>query len=170
MSVIATLNIAANGATSLAGSSAPLSSAPDRQRFLALHRRAGAHITGPNSAKSELYSDRQIPLIILSRSQKSERSTKAEIVNTSEGLQEAMRTIALRYPEPLVIEAGPTLLLALTAAGCIDEIELSLSPLDGDGDFINLEELTSHFEFISDENIAGTRLLQGRYKGDSAYR
>lgn len=170
MSVIATLNIGANGATSLAGSSAPLSSAPDRQRFLALHRRAGLHITGRNSAISELYSERKIPLVILSRTQASERTPEAEIVNTSGGLQEAMREIALRFPAPLVIEAGPLLLMALVAAGCIDEIELSLSPIDGDGNFINIEELTSHFEIVSDENIDETRLLQGRYKGDSAYR
>lgn len=170
MSVIATLNIAANGATSLAGSSAPLSSAPDRQRFLALHRRAGAHITGPNSAKSELYSDRRIPLLILSRSLRSERTPEAEIFNTSEGLQEVMREISLRFPGPLVIEAGPQLLIALIAAGCVEEIELSFSPLDGDGNFINVEELTSHFEIVNSENIDGTQLLQGRYKGDSAYR
>jgi riboflavin biosynthesis pyrimidine reductase len=69
-----------------------------------------------------------------------------------------------------VVEAGPTLLLALIKQGCIEEIELSISPLSGDGNFVDQNELISHFEITSNELSEGTQLLQGRYNGDSAYR
>jgi riboflavin biosynthesis pyrimidine reductase len=170
MSVIATLNIAANGATSSGGSSAPISSLSDRKRFLALHRRAGVHIIGGNSASSELYSTSTIPLVILTRSQESHFLGNREIINTSDGLPKVMREIRTRFSEPIVVEAGPTLLLALIEQGCIEEIELSISPLSGDGNFVDKNELISHFEITSNELSEGTQLLQGRYNGDSAYR
>lgn len=170
MSVIATLNIGANGATSLVGSSAGISSAADRERFLALHRRAGVHLTGSKSASSELYSASTIPLLILSRSSGGNLSERGEIVQTTPGLQSVMRDIKARFPSPVVVEAGANLLMALVKQGCIEEIELSISPLLGDGNFIDQAELLHHFTITSDETIDGTQLLRGRYKGDSAYR
>jgi hypothetical protein len=170
MSVIATLNVGANGATSLAGSSAGISTAADRERFLMLHRRAGVHITGSNSASSELYSSTKIPLVILTRSAQNETVQGREIINTSDDLQGVMREIKERFPAPIVVEAGPSLLTALVGQGCIEEIELSISPLIGDGNFIDYAELLIQFNFIHDEIIDGTRLLHGRYNGDSAYR
>ena len=170
MSVIATLNVGENGATSLAGSSSGISTAVDRERFLKLHRRAGAHIAGPNSASSELYSSTKIPLVILTRSTHHKGAQACEIINTSDGLQDVMRDIKSRFPAPIVVEAGPKLLHALVNQGCIEEIELSISPLNGDGNFINISELLTHFNLTSDEAVNGTRLLHGRYNGDSAYR
>lgn len=170
MSVIATLNVGANGATSLAGSSIGISTPADRQRFLALHRRAGVHITGTHSAASELYSTSKIPLLILSRTSKSEMNESCEIVNTSAGLPSVMREIKGRFPAPIVVEAGAKLLTALVSQGCIEEIELSISPISGDENFIDYEELLTLFTIASDEITDGTRLLHGRYNGDSAYR
>jgi ribosomal protein L30E len=169
MSVIATLNIGANGATSLAGSSVGLSTAEDRKRFLALHRRAGAYVLGQKSAANELYTSSAAPVIILSRTLESRMKDGQEIINSSVGLEVVMRAIKTRFPAPIVVEAGPSLLLALVKKGCIEEIELSLSPIDGDGDFIDQSEITSHFTMLSDDTIKGTRLLHGRYNGDSAY-
>jgi hypothetical protein len=170
MSVIATLNVGANGATSLAGSSIGISTSADRERFLTLHRRAGAHITGRVSAASEMYSSTKIPLVVLSRTSMSEIREGFEIVNTSAGLQSAMREITTRFPSPIVVEAGPNLLTALVNQGCIEEIELSISPISGDGNFIDYAELLTHFTIAYDEIVDGTRLLHGRYNGDSAYR
>jgi riboflavin biosynthesis pyrimidine reductase len=169
MSVIATLNVGANGATSLAGSSKGISTAVDRERFLKLHRRASVHIAGPNSASSELYTSTKIPLVILTRSTHSQSNQGREIINTSDGLQGVMRDIKSRFPAPIVVEAGPNLLTALVKQGCIEEIELSISPLPGDGNFFDYTELLSHFNLTSDETIDGTRLLHGRYNGDSTY-
>lgn len=169
MSVIASLNIGANGATSLAGSSAGLSTPEDRQRFLALHRRAGAYLLGRNSASSELYSTSEVPIIILSRDVPSQLIDNRIIINTEAGLQNAMRGIKAEYQAPIVVEAGPKLLTALVAQGCIEEIELTFSPLSGDGDFIDSAELLAQFTITGDELINGTRLLHGRYNGNSAY-
>lgn len=169
MSVIATLNIGANGATSLEGSSLGLSTAEDRNRFLTLHRRAGAYVVGTKSAANELYTSSAIPLLILSRSLDSEVADGREIINTLDGLEDVMRDIRSRYPAPIVVEAGPTLLLALLGAGCIEEIELSISPLPGDANFIDQQEIIKHFTIIGDETVNGTRLLHGRYNGDSTY-
>jgi hypothetical protein len=170
MSVIATLNVGANGATSLAGSSTGISTTADRERFLKLHRRAGVHVAGANSANSELYSSTKIPLVILTRSTDSQSRRSREIINTSGGLQGVMREIKGRFPAPIVVEAGPNLLTSLVNQGCIEEIELSISPLIGDGDFIDCVELLTHFNLTTDDTIDGTRLLHGRYNGDSAYR
>lgn len=170
MSVIATLNVGANGATSLAGSSIGISTPADRQRFLSLHRRAGVHITGTHSASTEHYSSSKIPLLILSRTKESEIEEGREIVNTSAGLQKVMREIKSRFPAPIVVEAGPDLLTALITEGCIEEIELSISPISGDDNFIDYEEMLTHFTIASDEMVDGTQLLHGRYNGDSAYR
>jgi riboflavin biosynthesis pyrimidine reductase len=169
MSVIATLNIGANGSTSMAGSSVGLSTPEDRQRFLALHRRAGAYVLGRNSATSELYTTAKVPIFILSRDAQSQPINGEKIINVAQGLQSAMREIKAKYPAPIVVEAGPTLLMALVSQGCIEEIELSFSPLVGDGDFINDVELLAQFTIIVDEKVNGTRLLHGRYNGDSAY-
>jgi dihydrofolate reductase len=169
MSVIATLNIGANGATSLSGSSTGLSTPEDRQRFLVLHRRAGAYVLGPNSAASELYTTSQVPIVILSRDAQSQLIDNRKIINTADGLQSVMRRIKAEYQAPVVVEAGPKLLTVLVAQGCIEEIELTFSPLSGDGDFIDSAELLAQFTIIGDELINGTRLLHGRYNGDSAY-
>jgi RibD C-terminal domain len=170
MSVIATLVIGANGAASREGSSIGISTPADRERFLALHRRAKVHITGPKSVASELYSSTKIPLVILTRSAPSEREQHREIVNTVDGLPNVMREIKARFPSPIVVEAGPHLLGALVEQGCIEEIELSISPLLGDGNFLDYLALISHFTITNDELVDGTRLLHGRYNGDSAYR
>jgi hypothetical protein len=170
MSVIATLNVGANGATSLAGSSIGISTPADRQRFLALHRRAGVHITGTHSAASELYSSSKIPLLVLSRARKSEMKEGREIVNTSAGLQGVMREIKSRFAEPIVVEAGPNLLIALISQGCIEELQLSISPISGDDNFIDYEKLLTYFTITNVEMVDGTRLLHGRYNGDSTYR
>ena len=168
MSVIATLVIASNGATALDGSSTALSTPADRERFLTLHRSASAYITGRNSFSAESYARSSAPVLILSRS--GERVSGATVIDSSHGLPGAMRDVASRFASPIVVEAGPTLLIALVSQGCIEEIQLSISPVSGDENFIDYEELLKHFAIISDEVVDGTRLLHGRYNGDSAYR
>ena len=166
MSVIATLNIGSNGATSKSGNSQPLSTEPDRRRFLDLHRSAGAYVLGRNSFAAERYTSSSAPILILSRSL--EEVMGATLVTTSD-LAATMREIAKEYPHPILVEAGVSLLKPLIECGAIEELYLSLSPIDGDGDFVDKDELLSHFEVATSEEIEGTHLLKCRYKGDSAY-
>lgn len=171
MSVIATLNIGANGATSVAGSSRALSTVADRERFLALHRSAGAIVIGKNSATHESYSHGRAPIFILTRDLTFQiNDGKFEIIHIVTGLSDAMREIVAHNPSPIIVEAGPNLLLPLIAAGCIDEVQISLSPIAGDAHFIDWREIMKDFEVVRDEMVDGTRLLQGRYQGDATHR
>ena len=91
-----------------------------------------------------------------------------QVTVKSEDLGEISRRIDQRIDGDIVVEAGASLLTALINVGVIDEWELSISPIEGDGDFIDFESLLAKFD-VSEELVAdGTRLLQCRYKGDSA--
>jgi riboflavin biosynthesis pyrimidine reductase len=85
-------------------------------------------------------------------------------IRVDRDLLEITKLIDLRIPGDIVVEAGSTLLMALVEAGAIDFLELTLSPIAGDGDFIDVAELISHFEVIEEIDIDGTRLLQCRDK------
>lgn len=172
MAVIATLVVGSNNATSKGGQSSPLSTPPDRRRFLALHRSASAIITGRTSALVEDYSKTTAPIFVFTR--KLERLSlphpMMEQVTINQNLVEVTKAIASRFNGDVVVEAGIELLHALIELGAIDELALSISPVAGDGDFINVEDLLSRF-FIEHEIIEDdTRLLKCRYQGNSADR
>jgi len=167
MSVIATLVIASNGATALVGSSTALSTPADRGRFLTLHRSASAYITGRNSLSAESYARSSAPVLILSRS--GEPVSGATVIDSSQGLPRAMRDVASRFASPIVVEAGATLFMELLKNGCIEELQLSIVPLEGDSHFIDLDEVLSYLEITDDQIVDGTRLLKCSYTGSSAY-
>jgi riboflavin biosynthesis pyrimidine reductase len=171
MSVIATINVGRNGATSINGGSQGLSSAEDRQRFLTLHRSAGSYLVGRNSYLAERYSSTSTPIYILSESNLPIDGAPANLtVIAGRTLIESAQEIYKKGPHPIVVEAGVSLLIPLIESGCIDELELSISPIDGDAHFVDVEVILSHFEIVEDYLVDGTRILKGRYQGDSAYR
>jgi riboflavin biosynthesis pyrimidine reductase len=170
MALIATLVVGANGATAMGGNSSQLSTPPDRARFLSLHRSAAAIITGKYSAKSEDYSQTKVPIYIFTRSglELSLLHPYMQSMKVEGNLAEASREIQSRFSGNVVVEAGPQLLQALIGAGVVDELQLSISPIDGDGNFIEITELLKDFEIESEEVVDGTRLLKCRYRGDAA--
>ena len=170
MTVYASLVVASNGATSLNGRSSGLSTAADRARFLQRHRSAAAFIIGKKSAAIEDYSASQVPIFIFTRShqQLSFAHPLMQQVTVDRNLAEITELIDLRISGDIVVEAGASLLQALIDVGVVDILELSISPIAGDGDFINLDELISHFDIASDDDIDGTRLLECRYQRNSA--
>lgn len=171
MSVIATLNVGLNGATSKNGDSTSLSSPADRARFLRLHRSAGSYLVGRNSYGAEKYSSMSTPIFIASRSALPIPGAPKNVrVITEPTLIEIARSIYRKGPHPVIVEAGVSLLLPLIESGCIEELELSISPIAGDDHFVDVAQLLSYFEIMSDESVDGTRLLKCRYQGDSAYR
>lgn len=169
MTVIASLLIGSNGATSLGGQSSPLSTPADRARFLTRHHSAGAFIIGKQSAAIESYAQTAVPIFIFTRTlEKLELAhPMMQQITVDRDLAEITRRIDLRIDGPIVVEAGVALLTALIKEGVIDLLELSISPIAGDGNFIDIEELLSHFTIESDETVDATRLLQCRYKGNS---
>jgi riboflavin biosynthesis pyrimidine reductase len=169
MAIIASLVIGVNGATTLGGQSAPLSTTADRQRFLNRHRSAAAIIVGRNSAAIEDYRKTQVPIYVLSRSQESLLlpHPMMEQVRVDGDLTKFVRTIAEKCDGDLVIESGIALLLPLIDSGVVDLLELSISPIAGDGNFIHLEDILAHFSLVSEVEIDGTRLLECRNESDS---
>lgn len=169
MALIASLVVGANNATTLDGASTTLSTPPDRTRFLALHRSAGAIIIGKESAKTEDYSKTNVPIFIFSRlSEKLNLShPQMQQITVGGNLAEVTRGIDQRINGDVVIEAGPQLLAALVKAGVVDVMQLSITPINGDGNFIDLEKLMNNFDVESEDVIEGTRLLQCRYNGNA---
>jgi riboflavin biosynthesis pyrimidine reductase len=169
MTVIASIVLGSNGAASLNGSSQGVSTPADRSRFLARHRSASAFIIGKKSAAIESYAKSRVPIFVFTRSsEKLELSYPLmEQITIAGNLADVTREIDKRIPGDIVVEAGPSLLLALVEAGAINVLELSISPIEGDGDFLSLEKLLTYFEILSEVEIDETRLLQCRYKGNA---
>jgi riboflavin biosynthesis pyrimidine reductase len=170
MALIATLVVGRNGATSKSGNSTGLSTPADRARFLTLHRSAAAIITGSKSAQSEDYARTTVPIFVYTRKSAQlqfSHPTMQQII-VDRDLPEITRRIEGRINGQVVIEAGADLLISMVTHGLVDELYLSIVPIDGDGNFIEVEKLLNRFEIESEENIDGTQLLQCRYKGNSS--
>lgn len=169
MAVIASLVVGINNATSKGGSSRPLSTPADRARFLQRHRSAAAFIIGKKTAAIEDYSKTGVPIFVLTRSPEALELTNPliEQVNVEAGLADAVLHITTRITGDVVVEAGQSLLLELSREGLIDVLELTISPIVGDGDYLDLQKLLSYFVITSDLEVDGTRLLECRNKRDS---
>lgn len=172
MALIASLVVGANGATSLAGKSSPLSTPSDRARFLERHRSAAAFIIGKQSALIESYSSSNVPIFVLSRSNEAiqfPHPLMQQITVADGELAEIVRGLDQQIEGDIVVEAGASLLTALIEVGVIDLLELSISPIEGNGNFFPYEEILRNFEYTEEVREDGTRLLQCRYKGDPAH-
>lgn len=169
MSVIASFLIGSNNASTLNGVSVGLSTPEDRNRFLARHRTAAAFIIGKESAARENYSASKVPIFVFSRkTEKLEFShPMMQQINVDRNLLEITRRIDQRIEGDIVVEAGSSLLVSLIDVGAIDSLELTLSPIAGDGHFIDPETLLKNFIVEEDEVTRGTRLLKCRYQGDA---
>lgn len=169
MAIIASLVVGANGACSIEGQSRGLSTPPDRERFLERHRNATAFIIGKQSSARERYSRVDIPIFVFTRETTPLHfeHPMMQQINSSFGLNEIVTLIDERIEGNIVVESGPLLLMALVQEGCIDYLELSITPIEGDGDFIDVDELLTHFTIEEDKIIDGTRLLKCRDKSNT---
>ena len=172
MAVIASFLIGSNGATSLGGLSAPLSTPADRERFLKRHRSAGAFIIGKESARVESYEKTKVPIFIYSRSSAALTFTHPlmQQITVNRDMAELTRKIDSRIDGDIVVEAGASLLQALINEGAIDILELSISPIAGDGNFVERESLLQNFLIEDEKVIDGTTLLKCRYQSDATHR
>ncbi len=170
MALIATLVVGSNNATSKGGLSAPLSTIADRARFLTLHRSAAAIIIGKESALVEDYRATTVPIFVFSRATEKLKfpHPMMEQVTVSDDLALISHSIASRFKGDVIIEAGIGLLRAMVAVGAIDHLALSFSPIDGDGHFLDVEDLLKDFSVEAEREVDGTRLLECRYNRDSS--
>ena len=172
MALIASLVVGSNGATSIGGKSAPLSTPSDRARFLERHRSASAFIIGKNSAIIESYGASQVPIFVFSRSNEVlqlPHPLMQQVTVDRGDLGEISRKIDERIEGDVVVEAGVSLLTAMIEAQVIDILEISISPIEGDGNFFSVEEMLQNFDCSEEIAEDGTRLLQCRYKRDSTH-
>ena len=172
MAVIASLVVGANHATSKDGSSRALSTPADRERFLRRHRAASAFIIGKKSAVIENYQGASVPIFVYSRSSETLHFDHPlmQQITVDRNLRDITQLIDLRIEGDIVVEAGPTLLMALVEEGVVDILELSISPIEGDGDIIDVEKLLQNFAIEGDEVVDGTRLLSCRNQRNTSDR
>ena len=156
--VTANLIVGKDGSTSISGSSTPLSTQEDRERFQALRLKNDLILIGGNTARREPYKKTPIPLYILThtkvRLQPKNQLAKqfslsikemiAEIGNKFEGGKEVIN---------LLVEAGPSLLTQMISDSLIDQFYLTVNlELTGDNQ-ISISDLTRSFELVENEIV-----------------
>lgn len=156
--VTANLIVGKDGSTSISGSSTPLSTQEDRERFQALRLKNDLILIGGNTARREPYKRTPIPLYILThtkvRLQPKNQLAKqfslsikemiSEIGNKFEGGKEAIN---------LLVEAGPSLLTQMISDSLIDLFYLTVNlELTGDNQ-ISISDLTRSFELVENEIV-----------------
>ena len=156
--VTANLIVGKDGSTSISGSSTPLSTQGDRERFQALRLKNDLILIGGNTARREPYKRTPIPLYILThtkvRLQPKNQLAKqfslsikemiSEIGNKFEGGKEVIN---------LLVEAGPGLLTQMISDSLIDQFYLTINlELTGDNQ-ISISDLTRSFELVENEIV-----------------
>jgi len=156
--VTANLIVGKDGSTSISGSSTPLSTQEDRERFQALRLKNDLILIGGNTARREPYKKTPIPLYILThtkvRLQPKNQLAKqfslsikemiSEIGNKFEGGKEVIN---------LLVEAGPGLLTQMISDSLIDQFYLTINlELTGDNQ-ISISDLTCSFELVESEIV-----------------
>jgi riboflavin biosynthesis pyrimidine reductase len=156
--VTANLIVGKDGSTSISGSSTPLSTQEDRERFQALRLKNDLILIGGNTARREPYKRTPIPLYILThtkvRLQPKNQLAKqfslsikemiSEIGNKFEGGKEVIN---------LLVEAGPSLLTQMISDSLIDQFYLTINlELTGDNQ-ISISDLTRSFELVENEIV-----------------
>ena len=145
-----------DGRAAVAGSSRPLGGPCDVQLLVALRAAADAVLVGPSTVRAEGYARIAPPAVLVSRSfdlpweaglfaapeqpvlvytgrgagEAPEVAAAVEVVRMDEpALVAVLADLRARGVEFLLCEGGPTLNRALLAAGLVDELFLTLSPV-----------------------------------------
>ena len=151
----ANLLIAANGATTLEGRSAPLSSGEDRGRFHELRAASDLIVIGGRTARIEPYEKTPCELVVLTRSDGLGRAATNPLAHISHlAIEEVLRS-AREAGREILIEAGASLLTQATSAGLVDYLHITRTDRLGDGDFIDYLRLVSGFNLVSEEQSGG---------------
>ena len=112
--VIASLLIDPKGRVRDGVSSRPLSSAEDRQRFLAVRTLADCIVIGRRTSEAESYAKTKVPVVVYSR--RTHPITRWDL---------ELERLQREYGPRIVIEAGPDLLEQLLKEDLIDRLYLT---------------------------------------------
>lgn len=157
--VVASLLVASNGATSLRGGSRDLRTAEDRERFLALRNGPdiAAILVGGASAATEPYASAPHPLIVFSRSDEPATFPGATMVSGPvPSIPEFIAQLLRKFTNTILCEGGVELIHLLLADELIDSFFISRVAAAGDGHFLDENLLRSKMTLISTETINQT--------------
>lgn len=156
MTVQAMLVLGMDGSTSLGGNSAGITSPADQAQFLLKRRQGDVIIIGGNTARLESYRRTPVPLVVLSH-------TFPEIVNENPQAHwwnlsplEAVQKAEREFGPAVIIEGGISLLRQLLSARAISRLDLSVTPISGGENRIDLTELLSHFKVVVESSSEKT--------------
>ena len=142
--------IGANGATSLNNDSAELSPPADRKRFHEIRKMSTALVVGGNTFRREHYSKAPMPVYVATQTPTSSTSTSIFIVAAPEIV---VRKALEDSNGAVLIEGGIRFIAPLLAKGVIDRLFLTRSPISGDGDFFDFENLHRNYQLDSSNKV-----------------
>ena len=159
MSITITLVAGADGSTTKGGNSAGVSNHADRSKFLQRRREADCILIGGATARNEPYQRTPVPVVVLSRGliNPIANNRLAHCWNLSPAAAVA-RAQELFGPN-IHIEAGATIIFELLAAGLVDKLELSITPVTGGENRIDIAGLLSHFTRQNEVQVDETRFI-----------
>lgn len=148
LSLIASLVVGGNSATTVHGDSRRLRTPEDRERFLAL--RAAPEISlilvGGQSAKTEPYRSAPHPIAIFSRGH----------IGEIPSLRTYIESLSHEFPGTILCEGGVTLFHLLLREDLIDRAFISRVPIAGDGHYLDENLLREKLTCISSETLNQT--------------
>jgi riboflavin biosynthesis pyrimidine reductase len=156
--VTANLIVGKDGSTSKSGSSTPLSTQEDRDRFNALRLKNDLILIGGNTARREPYKRAPIPLYILTHTKVRLQPKNQLAKQFSLSAKEMIAEIGNKFESGkeginLLVEAGPSLLTQMISDSLIDQLYLTVNlDLTGDNQ-ISISDLTSSFELVESEIV-----------------
>ena len=156
--VSANLIVGKDGSTSIFGSSTPLSTQEDRERFQALRLKNDLILIGGNTARREPYKRTPIPLYILTHTKVRLQPKNQLAKQFSLSAKEMIAEIGTKFENGkevinLLVEAGPSLLTQMISDSLIDLFYLTVNlELTGDNQ-ISISDLTGSFELVESEIV-----------------
>lgn len=149
--VRANLVVGSDGATTLNGRSAGLSSANDRNRFHAMRAEFDVIVIGGKTAITEPYRKTPIPLVVVSHNPLIPESltTHPALYWWQISPAAAIAKCLAEFGSRVLIEGGPNFLLA--ALPEINEFAITRTKISGGENKVDLVKLLTEFALVSEE-------------------
>lgn len=156
MSVVATLVVSHDGATSKEFTSAGVSSKEDRKIFLERRRSVDCIIIGGNTARHEPYNRTPVPLVVVSRSLVNPVAGNhlAHLWNCTPA--QAVEKAQKIFGENILIEGGINFINELLEKNLLDGIEVSVTPATGGENIIDWKSLLQKFSQVTKREVTDT--------------
>ena len=145
VSAVAFLVLGSDGSSTLHASSSALSTSADRTAFLNRRRAFDCIIVGGQTAANESYRKTPVPLIVVSRTHPAVLDQNPQSHWWPIDPAEAVKRARTEFGSEVCIEGGVKFLVYLLEHGCVDRLELSITPAMGGENPININELLNRF-------------------------